>query len=37
MIPLVGCSVISLTGIIERAWFWWRRRSSALTLSAPTS
>lgn len=28
MIPLLGCSVIALAVIIERAWFWWRLRSA---------
>ncbi len=28
MIPLLGCSVISLAVILERAWFWWRLRGS---------
>ena len=26
MIPLAACSVLSLTVILERAWFWWRAR-----------
>ena len=28
MIPLAACSVLSLAVILERAWFWWRRRTS---------
>ncbi len=29
MIPLLCCSVISMTVVIERGWFWWRVRSAA--------
>jgi len=26
MVPLLGCSVLSLAVSLERAWFWWRAR-----------
>lgn len=29
MIPLLACSVTSLAVVLERCWFWWRRRSAA--------
>jgi biopolymer transport protein ExbB len=29
MIPLFACSVISVAVILERCWFWWRRRGTA--------
>lgn len=31
MIPLLCCSVIALTVIIERGWFWWSLRASGET------
>lgn len=29
MIPLILCSVCALAVILERCWFWWRRRNGA--------
>jgi biopolymer transport protein ExbB len=29
MVPLLGCSVIALAVILERAWFWWHASSDA--------